>query len=342
MRSIKLTLIPLILTVLFGCAQSRVMETVRTPVWALGGQAIIYAKARESRIFRGAPVRFDLWIADETGTPLERLLKNIDPAGLHPVALTPDGQSLACLRGGGETKDVVIVNLFTHESEELMSDVAVEPLGVCWDPNGQRLAMTITDLGMVALLDTVTGRVTRHAAGGQRVCDWVPGDEPRLLLTTNGGTTERNSLSLWSPGGGQMPREIFQTTAGGRIHSARVNPAGTGAAMIIQGSQVANWSLVFVDLNTAQTHVAWESPRPLVGLSWSPLGDAIHLSQMDRGVGAGWNFNRIALNDLQPTIIATHTAGCDASAMGTRVAVAVEGHDEIEVLSVDVNQPLVP
>jgi Tol biopolymer transport system component len=94
---------------------------------------------------------------------------------------------------------------------------------------------------------------------------------------------------------------------------------------VTRGGVFGAHELHLLDLTTGDHVVAWESPRPLVGLRWSPDGTAVFVSQLQRDADDAWALYRMPLATRQLEAIAEHEGGWDVSPRSDRVVVSTHG-----------------
>jgi dipeptidyl aminopeptidase/acylaminoacyl peptidase len=299
---------------LLACARGPGFDGVRTPLWALDGDAIAHARRHRSRLMPNAPERFDLYVANAWGLDPDRVLKRVDTAGLRAGALSPDGRSLACAVGTGARQDLVIVDLRTGDRERLLEDEVIDASTICWDAAGRRIALTLGEPAMVGVVDTWTREIERSPSAAPRVMGWVGRD--RLALASE------QEIFLWTPGLGAAPAWLHAVDEGTEIRSAQADDTGRRMAVLTATPPVAGAHLTVIDLRSGRARTIWESPQPLVGIRWVPGGEALLVSRLGRTRGSGWELQRIAMSDGRHEAVAEHRAGCDVSPDGSRLVVS--------------------
>lgn len=317
----NLILLPLLISLL-ACARAPEHDAVRTPLWVLGGEGIVYAQVMESRLMRSAPPRLDLHLTDAARRNDERLLRGIDNTSLHPGAVSPDGQRLACTVGTGESMDLVLVDLTTGESRRLLEDTSLRPLSICWDPPGRRIAVSHAEEPIVILIDTEAMGIARIPSRAPIIGDWRPGLPDQLILVSDPALPYGNSLSLWTPGSEEAPTVVFEAHSTDLIGSVRADPLGRLVAFFIQEPGNSRTTLMLLDLVNGTPIPVWESPRPLVGLRWSEDGRHLCVSQLGRERESGWTLFRLPLSTRTLEPLGEHFAGWDLSPDGMRLVLA--------------------
>ncbi|MBN1477186.1 hypothetical protein JXA47_10565 [Candidatus Sumerlaeota bacterium] len=310
----RLALSLLLPLTLLACARGPGYDGVRTPLWALDGDAIALARRHRSRLMPSGPERFDLYLADAWGLDPDRMLKRIDTAGMRAAALSPDGRTMACAVGRGVQKDLVLVDLRTGDRQRLLEDEVIDASTICWDAAGRRLALTLGDPPMVGVVDIWTRELERSPSSAPRVLGWVGRD--RLALASD------REIFLWSPGLGAPPAWLHGVEEGTEIHSAAADDTGRRLAVLTVTPPIAGSHLTIIDLLSGRARTIWESPQPLVGLRWVPGGQSLLVSRLGRTRGSGWELHRIAMSDGRHEAVAEHRAGCDVSPDGTRLVVS--------------------
>jgi hypothetical protein len=118
------------------------------------------------------------------------------------------------------------------------------------------------------------------------------------------------------------------------IRSGVVDPTGDWLAVIVADAPENHSQLHLVNLRSGESQLVWDSPRSLVGLQWSPAGDALYVSQLGREREQGWILNRLRLATLSPEPLVEHRGGWALSPDGRQMAIAPGSLQRLRVFDV--------
>jgi hypothetical protein len=304
---------------------------MRVPVFVLGGDGLVWAEGQQRWIARfGAaksrpPSHYNLFQGSDSGQDVRLLAENVETGSIRPNAISPNGRAMVCQVGNPREPDLVLVDLVNGNQRLLLSKTSVRPASIGWQADGRHLTLTLARQPIVGVLDTWTWEMVRHGTSfiGK---GWIAGDAERLLLVSDEGPGTANGVFAWEPGSEEPPQPLFDTGAPGELRDAVAAPTGHHvAATVTRGGVFGAHELHLLDLTTGDHVVAWESPRPLVGLRWSPDGTAVFVSQLQRDADDAWALYRMPLATRQLEAIAEHEGGWDVSPRSDRVVVSTHG-----------------
>lgn len=196
-------------------------------------------------------------------------------------AWSPDGSKIACVRESGKGKSLVLVDLETRKTTQVLEPGIHDGFFTSWHPSGEWLGFrSLKDGNAEAYKARLDGsrltRLTDHEGG-----DGVP------FWSSDGGR-----FAFRSNRGGEF--DIYVQVVGGPLNKLTSHPARDGVpfwnhttgAIGFHSTRQGNWDLFVVDLETKVVRPLLVHPADDYLASWSPDGKLVaFMSNRDTPAG---------------------------------------------------------
>ncbi len=234
------------------------------------------------------------------------------PADTLRVEPAPDGRTLALVRAVEGTVQVWLAG--RHGSSRLLLDGLTAVDGLCWSPDGRRLAVSVStpddlaDVWVVNADGTGTVNLTpdpKPAVFQDRDPAWSP-DGARIAFTSNRSGTTR----LWlMEADGSSPRRVFPDTVVASERQPAWSPDGTRLAFLSASETGAGVAVSRVDGSGLQV---FTSPFAAASPTWLPDGRVafsdrrtgdLEIHALDPATGVLANLTGHRDHDLRATVL---------------------------------------
>jgi Tol biopolymer transport system component/DNA-binding winged helix-turn-helix (wHTH) protein len=263
------------------------------------------------------------------GGPPEKILKAFNIPGPSPVAFSPDGRSLAFVRGGnGEDLSLVVADASGEGERTLVTRKSPALFGLpAWSPDGKTIAcvyglvehiQSSTPYLGVSAFDASTGaetRVTNERWVGVSQISWLP-DSKGLVLSAS--EEELSPSQIWQldfpSGEARRVTNDLNTYLGASLTS-------DGTALVtVQTDRVPNiWVAPSGDATRARQITTGSGKFDgYYGVAWTPDGRIVYAS-VASGSWDIWTMNADGTGQRQLTVGARSNYGPSISADGRHI-----------------------
>jgi Tol biopolymer transport system component/DNA-binding winged helix-turn-helix (wHTH) protein len=263
------------------------------------------------------------------GGPPEKILEAFNIPGPSPVTFSPDGRSLAFVRGGnGEDLSLVIANASGGSERTLVTRKGPALFGLpSWSPDGKTIACVYGSVEQVqsstpylgvTSFDASTGaetRVTNERWVGVSQISWLP-DSKGLVLSAS--EEELSPSQIWQldfPSG-----EARRVTNDLNTYLGASMTSDGNALVTVQTDRVPNVWVVPAGDATRARQITTGSGKfdGFYGVAWTPDGRIVYAS-VASGSWDIWTMNADGTGQKQLTVGARSNYGPSVSADGRRI-----------------------